>query len=422
MKEELLHYIWKYKKFDFSNLKTVQGEEVVLLHSGQHWQHSGPDFFNAQLIIGNQKWAGNVEIHLKASDWYIHHHQDDKAYENVILHVVWEYDVPVFRPNELEIPVLELKWYVSQESIYDYQELMTVKSWINCEKQIGSLDGFSIKNWLERLYVERLERKSETIFQLLVSSQNDWEYVLFCSLCKNFGLHINGTAFESMAKSLPFSVIRKECGDVVTLEALFLGSIGLLQESKEDTYYKELLSRWNFLKDKYRFENGVVERVEFFKHRPDNFPTIRLAQLAQLYFSLPNLFSKLLAIQETQQLYELFLISVSKYWQTHYVFDKESSYKRKALTKSFIDLLLINTVLPIRYAYEKSQGKEEIDFILDVLQQIPAERNSIIDKFQYFGVSVKNAFESQALLQLKREYCDLQKCLQCAIGMHCIHY
>jgi hypothetical protein len=417
MKEEFLHYLWKFKKFDTLNLKTFNGEEITIINVGQYLELAGPDFFNAQITIGNQKWAGNVEIHLKSSDWYVHHHERDEVYENVILHVVWEHDIEIFRKNNTEIPVLELKKYVDAADITNYQSLISPKSWIFCEKQLKEIDGFTINNWLERLFFERLERKSKPIFELLVQTNHDWEAVLFCLLAKNFGLNTNGEIFSKIAQSIPFSVIRKESFEIENLEALLLGSAGLLDSEKEDTYFKDLKFRYFYLLHKYQLEKGIVEPVQFFKHRPDNFPTIRLSQLANLYHCQQNLFSRIITATSAKAIYEIFEISASDYWQIHYQFDKESPKKKKKLSRSFVDLITINTIIPLQFAYAKSQAKEISEDLIQLLNELAPEKNAIMDKFNSFGIKSKNAFESQSLLQLKNEYCNKSRCLECAIGM-----
>ena len=417
MKEEFLHYLWKFKKFDPLNLKTFNGEEITIINVGQYLELAGPDFFNAQITIGNQKWAGNVEIHIKSSDWYVHHHERDEVYENVILHVVWEHDTEIFRKNNTEIPVLELKKYVDAVTITNYQSLISPKSWIFCEKQLKEIDGFTINNWLERLFFERLERKSKPIFELLVQTKHDWEAVLFCLLAKNFGLNTNGEIFSKIAQSIPFSVIRKESFEVENLEALLLGSAGLLDSEKEDTYFKDLKFRYFYLLNKYQLEKRIVEPVQFFKHRPDNFPTIRLSQLANLYHGHQNLFSRISTATSAKGIYEIFEISASDYWQNHYQFDKESPKKKKKLSRSFVDLITINTIIPLQFAYAKSQAKEISEDLIQLLNEVAPEKNAIMDKFNSFGIKSKNAFESQSLLQLKNEYCNKSRCLECAIGM-----
>lgn len=417
MKEDFLHYLWKFKKFDSLNLKAFHGEPITIVQVGQYLELAGPDFFNAQLIIGDQKWAGNVEIHIKSSDWYVHHHERDQAYENVILHVVWEHDTEIFRSNNSEIPVLELKKYVDTATIRTYQALVAPKSWIYCEKQIGDIDGFLLKNWQERLFFERLERKSKSIFELLNQTNNDWEAVLFSLLAKNFGLNTNGEIFLKIAQSIPFSLIRKESFEVENLEAFLFGNSGLLDTDKEDNYFKDLKFRFFYLLHKYHIEKIIVEPVQFFQHRPDNFPTIRLSQLAQLYHIHQNLFSLISAANSVKMIHEFFDISTSSYWENHYQFDKESPKRKKKISKSFIDLIIINTIIPLQFAYAKSQGKEISEDLIQLINEVAYEKNAIIDKFSSFGIKSKNALESQSLLQLKSEYCNKSRCLECAIGM-----
>jgi hypothetical protein len=417
MKEDFLHYLWKFKKFDTVNLKTFNKEDIGISNVGQYLELAGPDFFNAQITIGSQKWAGNVEIHLKSSDWYVHHHEKDAAYENVILHVVWEHDAEIFCKNNIEIPVLELKNYVDKTTLDNYQLLMKPKSWIFCEKELNKVDHFVVKNWQERLFFERLERKSEPIQELLAQTNNDWEAVLFCLLAKSFGLNTNGDVFLKIASSIPFSIIRKESFEQENLEALLFGNSGLLDSEKEDNYYKNLKYRFDYLSNKYQIEKSVFEPVQFFKHRPDNFPTIRLSQLASLYHIEQNLFSKISSVQSLAAVYELFKVDALNYWQDHYQFDKISPKKRKRLSKSFIDLIVINTIIPILFAFARSQGKEISENIMELINQIAPEKNAIIEKFNSFGIKSVNAFDTQSLLQLKNGYCNKGKCLECAIGI-----
>ncbi len=417
MKEDFLHHLWKFKKFDTLNLKTSNEEEITIINVGQYLELAGPDFFNAQITIGGQKWAGNVEIHLKSSDWYLHNHEQDSGYENVILHVVWENDAVIFRSDNSEIPVLELKKYVESTTIANYQSLLLPKSWIFCEKQLQEIDEFTLNNWQERLFFERLERKSKPIFDLLEETNQDWEAVMFSLLAKNFGLNTNGEVFMKIAQSIPFSIIRKESFEVENLEALIFGIAGLLEFEKEDNYFKDLKFRYFYLLHKYQINKTHIDPVQFFKHRPDNFPTIRLSQLANLYHTHQNLFSKISTLNSLTACYELFQIAASEYWKNHYQFDKESPKKKKMLSKSFIDLIIINTIIPLQFAYAKSIGKEVSEDLIRLLIEVGPEKNAIIDKFSSFGIQSKNAFETQSLLQLKNEYCNKSKCLECGIGM-----
>jgi hypothetical protein len=417
MKEDFLHYLWKNKKFNFTNLISTNKEEIVILNSGMYLQKEGPDFFNAQIIVGEQKWAGNVEIHIKSSDWYLHHHEVDSNYENVILHVVWEHDAEIFRKNNTKIPVLELQNFVSKNEIDKYLELTKLKSWIYCENSLKEVDTFVLSKWQERLYLERLEKKVLPIEKFLQENENDWEATLFAFLLKGFGLNINGDVFFQIANVVPFSIIRKERYNINNLEALLFGFANLLNDKQEDVYYRLLQENWNYLKVKYKLENNLFETVHFFKLRPDNFPTIRLAQIAMLYHLQENLFTKIISDNNNKELYNLFNLEVSDYWKTHYLFDKLSTMKQKRLSKKFIDLLVINVLVPIQFVYAKKQGKDVLENCINILSELPNESNTIISKFSTFGVKSDSAFNSQALLHLKNEYCNSKKCLNCDIGL-----
>lgn len=417
MKEDFLHYIWQHKKFDFSNLKTTRGEDLTLINVGDYLQQEGPDFFNAQLIIDNQKWAGNVEIHLKSSDWFLHKHEKDSNYDNVILHVVWEHDADIYRKNNVTIPVLELRNLVSKEELLKYKTLLSPKSWIFCENDIASVNKIVVTNWQERLYFERLEKKATPFCTLLEANHSDWEATLFCMLAKNFGLNINGQSFFDLAKSIPFSIIKKESFEVENLEALFFGKGQMLNDEKQDHYLIDLQKRWQFLSHKYQFEESYITPIQFFKLRPDNFPTIRLAQLAMLYHIKQTLFIELLLANSKEEIYAIFNNATSGYWKGHYNFDSQSKNKVKKISTSFVDLIIINTIIPLKFLYAKSNGKENVEELIDLIRTIKPEKNVIIDKFTSFTIKSKNAFETQSLLQLKNEYCSHKKCLQCAIGL-----
>lgn len=416
MHEEFLHYLWVNKKLPFTQLKTHLNENLEINHFGQYLQNAGPDIFNAQISIDKQKWAGNIEIHIKSSDWYLHQHEKDSNYDNIILHVVWENDSPIFRKDNSEIPTLELKNYVTLSEINKYKSLVASKSWINCENQIAEIDAFIWINWLESLFLNRLERKSEIIDQRLLETNYDWEAVFFEMLAKNFGLNTNGDCFQQLAQSIPFSIIRKESNNAENLEALLFGKLNLLEEDLEDQYFLNLKNNWHFLKLKYNLPSTFVQ-PQFFKLRPDNFPTIRLSQLIQLISKKPNLFSQIILANSYSEIKQLLQSETSEYWKSHYNFSKKSKSKRKALTDQFIDLLIINTIVPIKFCYEKHLGKLNIDELIKLLECIPPEKNSIIDKFFEFNVKTTSAFQSQSLLELKNEYCKNNRCLKCAIGL-----
>lgn len=421
MKEDFLHYIWRYKKFDFNSLQTSIGESLTIENGGSYLENAGPDFFNGQITIAGQKWAGNIELHLKSSDWYLHHHEKDSAYENVILHVVWEHDVDIFRKNNVEIPVLILKDYVAQDFIANFEKLSVPKSWIYCENQIQEVDNFTFSNWLERLFIERLERKQKPIDELFLKLNKDWEAVLFCLLAKNFGLNTNGMAFLDLAQSIPFSIIRKEAADVLNLEALFFGFSGLLDSDKEDLYYKELQNRFGYLVLKHQLDFKRTVPLQFFKLRPDNFPNIRLSQLANAFSKNQQLFSECINIKTMKEATKIFDVAVSEYWQTHYTFDKVSPRHVKKLSIKFIELIMINTIIPLQFAYFKNLEEEIQEHLISLMHEIKPESNAIIDKFKGLGISVANAYQSQSLLQLKNEYCNFKKCLSCGIGIQLLN-
>lgn len=416
MKEDLLHYIWKYKKFPLSTLSTTAGHDVTVQNSGTHNHLSGPDFFNASVVVDDQLWAGNVEIHIKSSDWYAHGHETDTNYDNVILHVVWEEDMSVFRSDGSEIPTLELKNHISKELLLNYKKLFEQKpnTFINCGKDITTISTFSFNNWKERLYFERLEHKAEVIFKLLKESKNDWEKVLFVLLLKNFGSKINGDVFYELGSYIDFSIIRKLQNKPKELEALLFGLSGLLEE-QTDAYQSELRAIYDFLCHKYQIEKPEFLKVQFFKLRPSNFPTIRLSQFSQLYASIHSLFLNVVQNDQTD-LYNVFSLKTSPYWETHYTFGKASKIRSKKTSKKFIDLLIINTILPLRFCYLKHRGVVISDTFTTPILNIAAENNSIIKNYQDLGVLVENGKDSQSLLELYTNYCVKNKCLECAIG------
>jgi len=417
MQEDFLHHIWKFQKFTKTTLSTEGDEAIEIVHQGTHNFNSGPDFFNAQIKIGGQLWVGNVEIHLKSSDWYAHHHEIDKAYDNVILHVVWEHDVEVYRKDNTIIPTLVLKNRVDDFALAKYNKLFSnKKQWIACEEDFPEVDDFLLENWMERLYFERLENKSGLIFELLETSKNDWEAVLFKMLAKNFGLKNNAEAFLSMAHSFDFSVLRKIQDSPIQLEALLFGQAGLLEIESEDAYVMQLKMEYDFLKNKFKLENSQVAPVQFFRLRPVNFPTIRLGQLAVVYSTNSQLFSKIISVKTKEEIYNLFDICASSFWDIHFHFSSVSAPRKKRLTKEFIDLLIINTIVPVVFCYSKHTGKEISETLIRLMNRVKKEENSIVSKFNALKPVAESALHSQALIELKTNYCDKKKCLQCAVG------
>lgn len=417
MNEDFLHYLWKFQKFDTAEFVTVDKEILHIQNPGAHNHNSGPDFFNGQIALNSQVWAGNIEIHIKSSDWYAHLHHMDPAYDNVILHVVWEHDAEVFRKDNSVIPTLVLQKYTSSKISEAYSSLIAKnRKWINCENDFSTVDSFTIDNWLERLYLERLELKEIFIVKELKASKNHWDALLFRLLCKNFGLKVNGEAFFSIAKSIDFSILKKSSQELVLLESLLMGQAGLLEGEKEDGYFKILSDNYEYQKRKFHLDSATVISPKFFRLRPPNFPSIRLAQLASLYSHKQNIFSEILAASRMEEFYSIFEVDTSEYWDTHYNFGVASGKRKKRLTHSFIDLLVINTIIPLKFCYAREHGKDISEEVLKLASEISCEENMIIKKFNSLKKVAKNAYHSQALLQLKSQYCDKNKCLQCAIG------
>jgi len=418
LKEDFLHYIWKFKKFSTNNLKTESGETLEVISLGTHNLLAGPDFLNAQLRIDGQHWAGNVEIHEKSSFWYAHHHEKDEAYTNVILHVVWEHNTEVFSKNNSPIATLVLKNILQKETLISYQALINKSSsFVNCESEVTEIDSFFRNRWLERLYVERLNDKSKLILQKLKESKNDWEAVLYKMLLKNFGLKINGEAFFELSEELPFSILRKNRDSVLTVEALLFGVSNMLEVECADQYFIDLKEEYKYLESKYALKKSHLTPA-YFKLRPYNFPTIRLSQIASLYNKEVNLFQQLVSCNELENYYTIFDVSASNYWEQHYTFGKETtSSKIKKLSKSFIDLLIVNTILPLKFCYLKATGEDASESIFLMIEKIKKEDNRIINSFDKIGFKTNTALGSQAQLQLYNNYCSKNKCLQCEIGV-----
>jgi hypothetical protein len=419
--EVFLHYIWKLKLFDFKDLRTIDDEVIELINVGTHNHNTGPDFSNARIRIDGTLWAGSVEIHKKSSDWLAHQHQKDKAYNNTILHVVYEHDQNIYRIDGSPIPTLELKHRISDQYIKRYWELSTSKQKIPCEHQFFAVPT-ALKNiWLERLVIERLEDKTLDIRNSLAQSQNNWEETFYQFLARNFGAKQNSTAFEALAKSLPLKVISKHKNDLFQLEALLLGQAGFLSTSEtqitSDVYWLNLQKEYIFLAKKYQLITLKASSWQFGKMRPANFPTIRLAQFAVLIHQSTHLFSKILVESNVNDLRKMFLIDLNGYWMNHYRLGEESPKRKKSLGGGTIDLILINTIAPFLFVYGDYKGIETYkERAIRLLQILKPEQNSIIANWQNLGMATNSAHDTQGLLQLKKKYCDAKRCLSCSIG------
>ena len=421
LREDFLQYLWNFQLFRTSEICTAAGVSLKILKTGMQNKNSGPDFFNAKLVLGAQTWVGNIEVHIKSSDWYAHQHEKDPNYDAVILHVVWEYDLPIFRENGSEIETLELRKNTDSNVLSSYFQLFSGhQKWIFCERELPTVPSIVKSPWITRLYVERFERKSLEIAKLLKKSSNNWEFVLFQLLAKGFGLRTNAAAFSSLAHSFDFSLINKLRPQSGAIETLLLGQAGFFEKPSEDIRYKVMQKEYCYLKHKHQLKPLFTGQFQFFRLRPANFPTLRISQLARLYEREAQLFSKTIRLNDLSSFRKLFAVTASDYWNTHYVFEKTSPFRIKKTSNSFTELLLINTVLPIKYAHAKAHRHEDFDTISGILEQIKPEKNRILENFRTLKTPALNALESQGLLELKNNYCSLQRCLECAVGLFLI--
>lgn len=419
MKEEFLHYIWKYRLYKDSNLKNQNKESIEVLNQGTHNIDSGPDFFNAKIKINETIWAGNVEIHINSSDWFTHNHHKDKAYNNVILQVVLNHNKEAVRTNGKSISTLEIEF--DHGLLKNYESLIKNELWISCQNDIHKVDSFILQNWLEKLSIERLEEKAEKVNKLLKITNNNWETSFYFQLAQNFGFKLNSDPFELLAKSLPLQYLAKHKDSLFQIEALLFGQAGFLNTESGDEYYERLKEEYSYLQKKFGLIPIENHLWKFLRSRPGNFPTIRIAQFAQLIHSSISLFSKILQTESVNDFYKLFIVKPSEYWDNHYIFNKESIEKSKTIGKSAVDIILINTIIPFLFIYGKAKGLHELqERSIKILENIKPEKNSIITRWKDLGLEATNAFNTQALIQLKNKYCNLKKCLNCQAGNYII--
>lgn len=413
--ERLLHYVWKYKLYTATPLITTEGRPVQVTDPGMQNTDAGPDFFNAKIKIDGTLWVGSVEIHDKSSDWLLHHHDTDKAYDCVILHIIGFNDFQPVRTNGNPIPQMLLT--VPENILRSIDWLLYREAALPCLDHITGIAPLHIACWMEALLSERLERKTHDIFLLLDAYQTDWNEVFYITLTRNFGFGVNNDAFERLAKSLPLRCIQKQRNSHSQIEAMLFGQAGMLEEENDDHYYRLLQREYDFLRHKF----GLSPMEDFvFKNlrtRPVNFPYLKVAQLAALWVRYDTLFSAILEARSTGEIKKYFRIPPSGYWETHYHFRYASPRKEKTIGENALNILLINTVVPMLFAYGLHNKRPEYcERATRLLESIPPEKNTIVTTFYNAGITVRHAGDSQALIQLKREYCEKKKCLYCRIG------
>lgn len=423
--EFILHYCWRHRLLPLQGLQTTDGRSVEVIDPGLHNDDAGPDFFNAKLKIDGILWVGNVEIHDRSSDWYQHGHDHDPRYDNVILHVVRYADRAVVTHGGQSLPQLQIDVPAAVRA--QYKELMEADKYPPCYKVIPSLDKLTVHSWMSALEAERLEQKTQAIVRRVGQCDGDWEWAYFVTLSRYYGFGINGDAFEQWALSFPLSAAAHHRDDVFQLEALFLGQAGLLDSSSipqrrreaavTDSHYQRLCSEYHFLQHKFSLKPIDYTLWRYLRLRPQNFPQVRIAQLANMYYSHKTSLSGLIDCTTVEEVETLFTTQVTPYWETHYTFGLESAKMHKRLSKASLDVLVINVVVPMLFAYGRHKMDERLcDRALLFLDGLKAEQNNIITLWRMCGLKVRTAADSQALIQLKKEYCDKKDCLRCRFG------
>ncbi|MEO9022879.1 MAG: DUF2851 family protein [Ginsengibacter sp.] len=416
MKEELLQYIWKFQYYNNNGLRSTGDDLIHVIHPGRHNSDQGPDFKEAKIKINDTLWAGNVELHIHSSDWNLHKHSEDSNYNNIILHVVWHHDVEIKDVAGNSLPTLELQSRVSKILLEKYQQMMKSNQFIPCENHKAPLNDLALMNWKQRLVAERLIQKSETVFSILQQTHHHWEETFWWIIAANFGLKVNSEMFKKIAQSLPLSLLAKHKSNIIQLEALLFGQAGLLNHDFSDKYPQMLKKEYLFYQKKYKLA-PVEGELYFLRMRPANFPTIRLAQLAMLIHRSEHLFSKVKETDPVVELIKMISAEANDYWNYHYVFDEETGYKVKTLGRKTVENIIINTIAPITFSYGWHHNEEIFkDRAIKWLETLPPEKNSITGGFEALQYSHKNAFDSQAFIQLKNEYCNHKRCLECSIG------
>jgi hypothetical protein len=419
MHESFLHYVWQFQYFNKKELKTTEGEELIVLSQGILNNDAGPDFGNARVQIEGMAWAGTIEIHVKASEWNAHKHQSDRAYDNVVLHVVWQNDKPVYRSDGSALPTMELKSRVDESLLLSYRKLVESGLSIPCAKSIAQVPDIVKLSMLERSVLHRLEKKAKVVIDLLSANKGDWEETTYQVIAANFGFKVNSEPFSLLAKSTPYKIILKQASQLLQVEALLFGQAGLLEKDIKDEHVLTLKREYKVLASKYRLEALKLKASQwrFLRLRPANFPTLRIAQFASLLVHQPNLFSKIKETGNPVDLQNLFPTHTGTYWQTHYRFGMPAKGAVPDLGSASRENIIINSIAPLLVAYGREHNEQVyIDRALETLQALPVEKNRILKAWTNLGWKVSNGFDSQGLIELYNSFCATRQCLNCAIG------
>ncbi|MFN6946269.1 MAG: DUF2851 family protein [Cytophagaceae bacterium] len=421
MKESFLHFVWEFQYFEKKLLTDCFDEQVQIVHQGTKNYNSGPDFHDARIKIGDFFWSGNVEIHIKASDWYSHNHQQDKAYDNVILHVVWLNDQIVKRTDGTPIPTLELKNRIDPDLYEKYRQFINSPGTIPCGVDFNRISDIVKLSMLDRTLSERLQEKSAKVRSLLADNHGDWEETAYQLLALNMGFKLNSEPFLKLGQRLPLKILRKHADNEVQAEALLFGMAGLLDKEFKDEYPRTLKREFGFLAGKYQLKEKKLTGLEwkFMRIRPANFPSVRISEFAALILKNPSLFSVFKEVVNIKQLYNFLQVEQSTYWHTHYLFDRIAERKAIHLGKSAIENIAINTVAPLLacYAIEKDDQRY-MDKSIELLESVSPEENRITKVWSDLGLHMASAFDTQAGIQLYNNYCRRKRCLECNLGVN----
>ncbi|NQU31605.1 MAG: DUF2851 family protein [Bacteroidetes bacterium] len=416
MNEEFIYYLWTYKLL-INNLITTQGETISIISTGIRNTDSGPDFFNALIDIGKTRWAGNVEMHVNSSDWFKHNHNDTREYDNIILHVVFNDDRPIYRRSGERIPTLEINNKFDGSLLLSYEILLKSNNSIACANQIHEIKQLDKLLWLDGLMAERLEKKSFEITTLIDKTKGDLLQVYYQKLSRAMGYTANSDSMEYLASITPLKLLLKHKNSILQIEALLYGQAGFFENSYVDLYPNQLSKEYAFLKTKYKLTNMDNSLWRFMRMRPVSFPTIRISQLANIIYNTSGLLSFILEMDNINNVVSILSSSASSYWDNHFRFDAFAPGVQKKLGKSTINVILINTIIPFIFVYGKSKRNAELhEKALNWMAKIPSESNKITREFISMGITPENAMHSQALLQLKSNYCLKKSCLRCKFG------
>jgi hypothetical protein len=417
MKEELLHFIWKYKLLKPGIYHSVKGRKIKIVHPGELNTNSGPDFFNSKIEVDGVLLAGNVEIHIRSSDWMKHGHQTDTSYNNLVLHAVYLYDKPVAQNTDFNVEVLELKDHVSKEILDKYDHLTSSKSFLACAGRIQNVNPVKLNSWLQRMLIERLEIKTALVKRIFESSGNDYSQCLYSLLARNFGFKVNAEPFELLSKHLPLHIVLKHKENLFQLEALLYGTAGLLEETFSDKYLQGLQNEFAYLKNKYQLLPINGSLWKFSRMRPANFPSVRLWQFASLIHHAHELFSSPISYSTPSELRRAISKPPANYWSEHYKPGGSRVPEVSAIGSASVENLVINTMAPYLFFYGKQTGKDDhIEMALRALDEIEFEHNSKTSAYIEAGLDLKTASESQALIHLYDQYCKEKQCLRCSVA------